>query len=393
MGIKIWRVAAILVLVPGSAVSQTIEAVGRQGAPRSGLERLSVPPSDAPNAISTGDHRLSCAASALPAFKRVDALRRRLASSDNSPPATGDGRSQSSAPKRDLSYLAYYAYAELPPDEKPADLVLASIKNVPLGTPVQEIKRAAEVFGIDFHFMQTVAKIESDFDPKQRTGSYIGLFQLSRHEFQKYGSGEITSPRDNAIAAAYKFATESVLFELEAHRNPTFSELYLIHQQGWEGASEHVGHPERIAWQSMCATDEGREKGQRWCKLAIWGNTPASVKRVWRSVDKLTSEGFVSYWRTRVDELYRRYSGADIDVATTATVEAAPNPRATHTIRRGGVNRGRRLTSSPSTRVVVQGPPPQQARGVVGSITDLAKTTPERHRTSKAASKARMVSR
>jgi len=29
---------------------------------------------------------------------------------------------------------------------------------------------------LDFVFMRTVAKIESDFDPKQRTGSYIGLF-------------------------------------------------------------------------------------------------------------------------------------------------------------------------------------------------------------------------
>ena len=61
--------------------------------------------------------------------------------------------------------------------------------------------------------MRTVAKIESDFNPKQRTGSYIGLFQLSKGEFTKYGSGEITSPRDNAIAAAYKFTTEAILLE------------------------------------------------------------------------------------------------------------------------------------------------------------------------------------
>jgi hypothetical protein len=57
--------------------------------------------------------------------------------------------------------------------------------------------------------MEAVAKIESDFDPKQRMGSYIGLFQLSRSEFTKYGSGDITSPRDNAVAAAYKLVTEA----------------------------------------------------------------------------------------------------------------------------------------------------------------------------------------
>jgi hypothetical protein len=85
---------------------------------------------------------------------------------------------------------------------KPADVILASLRDVPIGTPLEEIKRASEAFSMDFTFMKTVAKIESDFNPKQRTGSYIGLFQLSKAEFTKYGSGEITSPRNNAIAAA-----------------------------------------------------------------------------------------------------------------------------------------------------------------------------------------------
>src|SRR5215469_13879856 len=75
------------------------------------------------------------------------------------------------------SYLADYAYAEVPPGEKPADTVLDSLKDIPIGTPIEEIKRASDAFGLDFSFMKAVAKIESDFDPKQRTGSYIGLFQ------------------------------------------------------------------------------------------------------------------------------------------------------------------------------------------------------------------------
>lgn len=216
-------------------------------------------------------------------------------------------------PKRGSSYLAYYAYAELPPDKKPAEIVLESLKDTPMGTPVEEIKRAADAFGLDFNFMRTVAKIESDFDPKQRTGSYIGLFQLNNYEFNKYGSGEITNPRDNAIAAAYKFVNEGTLFELDTHRKPSFSDLYLIHQQGWQGAAEHVGHPDRIAWKSMCATDEGREKGERWCKRAIWGNTLPAIKRVWKSVDNLTSSAFVQMWRDRVDHLYARYSEAVVD--------------------------------------------------------------------------------
>jgi hypothetical protein len=86
----------------------------------------------------------------------------------------------------------------------------------------------------------------------------------------------------------------------------------LIHQQGWQGAAEHVAHPGRIAWKSMCVTDEGREKGEKWCKRAIWGNTLPTIKHIWKSVDNLTSDAFVTMWRQRIDLLYSRYSGTII---------------------------------------------------------------------------------
>jgi hypothetical protein len=208
------------------------------------------------------------------------------------------------------SYLADYALSEVPPDKKPADIVLDSLKDVPVGTPVEEIKRASAAFGVDFNFMKAIARIESGFDPKQRTGSYFGLFQLSKGEFAQYGSGDVLDARDNAVAAAYKFATEAMLFELNTHKKPTFSDLYLIHQQGAQGAEEHVNHPDRIAWKSMCATDEGKEKGEEWCKRAIWENTLPEVKRVWKSVDNLTSGAFVQMWQDRVDHFYTRYAEA-----------------------------------------------------------------------------------
>ncbi|GLR91975.1 hypothetical protein GCM10007857_86930 [Bradyrhizobium iriomotense] len=213
-------------------------------------------------------------------------------------PKPGDGK---------LSYLKYYVYSETPPPEKPAKIALAAFGDVPLGTPVQEIERAAEAFGVDVNFMKAVAKIESDFNPKERTGSYVGLFQLSKSEFSKYGSGDILNSRDNAMAAAYKFINEAALFEAMTHEELTFANLYLIHQQGWEGAAQHISHPQRIAWKSMCATREGIEKGERWCKRAIWGNTLPAVKREWKSVDLLTSGAFVAMWRDRVETLYARY--------------------------------------------------------------------------------------
>ena len=204
--------------------------------------------------------------------------------------------------------LTDYVYSDVPPDTKPADILRDALKDVPVGTPVEEIKRASDAFGLDFNFMKAVAKIESDFDPKQRTGSYVGLFQLSNNEFAKYGSGDILNARDNAIAAAYKFATAATLFELNTHKKATISDLYLIHQQGTQGAEEHVNHPDSIAWKAMCATDEGKQKGEKWCKRAIWGNTLPEIKHVWKTVDNLTSGAFVKMWQQQVDRYYARYS-------------------------------------------------------------------------------------
>jgi hypothetical protein len=223
------------------------------------------------------------------------------------PEPTTSNASNPAPVTQDFRYLIYYVWSELPPAEKPADIVLRSLKDTPVGTPVEEIKRASDAFGLDFNFMKAVAKVESGFDPKQRTGSYIGLFQLSKYEFNKFGSGQILDSRDNAIAAAYKFITEGILFEWVTKKKPTLSDLYLIHQQGWEGAAEHISQPDRIAWKSMCATGEGREKGEKWCKRAVWRNTLPVVKDAWKSVDKLTSGAFVGMWRERIAQFYSEY--------------------------------------------------------------------------------------
>jgi hypothetical protein len=60
----------------------------------------------------------------------------------------------------------------------------------------------------------------------------------------------------------------------------------------------------------MCATDEGKEKGEKWCKRAIWKNTLPEIKHVSKSVDNLTSGVFVRMWQQQVDRFYTRYSEA-----------------------------------------------------------------------------------
>ena len=267
--------------------------------------------SDKPESIVVAalpDASQTLSADLPPVQKSVDPGHRDAA--QLAPTTCGASGGSSNSGPQDFRYLICYVWSELPPAEKPAAIVLRSFRDIPVGTPVEEIKRASDAFGLDFTFMKAVAKVESGFDPKQRTGSYIGLFQLSKYEFGKFGFGEILSPRDNAVAAAYKVITEGILFEWITHRKPDMSDLYLIHQQGWEGAAEHISQPARLAWKSMCVTGEGKEKGERWCKRAIWGNTLPAVKGAWKSVEKLTSEAFVGMWRERVAQFQSRNTWA-----------------------------------------------------------------------------------
>jgi hypothetical protein len=227
--------------------------------------------------------------------------------------ATGAATIEHSEPsdtKRRLSYLHYYAYSDLPPEIKLADIVMDRLKDIPSGTPIEEIRRVADVLGLDFIFMKSIARIESGFDPKQRTGSYIGLFQMSRYEFKKYGSGEILVARDNAVSAALKMVTEAAMFELFTAKKASLFDQYLIHQQGLGGATQHISQPNRLAWRSMCRTGEGKQKGEKWCKRAIWGNTLPAFKRTWKSVNKVTSGAFIAMWQQRVAHFYGRYSQA-----------------------------------------------------------------------------------
>ena len=309
-------VVANAVVANAVAANAASAEVATAAEPAAGTATDTTAASDKPESIVVAalpDPSQTLSADLPPVQKSVDPGHRDAA--QLAPTTCGASGGASNSGPQDFRYLICYVWSELPPAEKPAAIVLRSFKDIPVGTPVEEIKRASDAFGLDFTFMKAVAKVESGFDPKQRTGSYIGLFQLSKYEFGKFGSGDILNPRDNAVAAAYKIITEGILFEWVTHRKPDLNDLYLIHQQGWEGAAEHLSQPNRIAWKSMCATSEGREKGEKWCRRAIWGNTLPAVKEAWKSVEKLTSEAFVGMWRERVAHFQSKYMG-------TATADA-----------------------------------------------------------------------
>jgi hypothetical protein len=93
----------------------------------------------------------------------------------------------------------------------------------------------------------------------------------------------------------------------------------MVHQQGIQGAIEHYTHPERIAWQSMCATDEGILKGEQWCKKCIWGNLLPEWKRAFGNVDNIQSGEFIALWTGRIDRFVDGYSAAPADTVISAT--------------------------------------------------------------------------
>ena len=211
--------------------------------------------------------------------------------------------------------------------------------------PREEIREAASLYGLDLAMMMSIAKVESDFNPRVRTGSYKGLFQLSDYEFKKYGDGGIWDARDNARAAAHMFLVQAEKFRWALGHYPDYAERYMVHQQGIQGAIEHYTHPERVAWQSMCATDEGVLKGEQWCRKCIWGNLLPQWKQTFGSVEKISSGDFVSLWTGRIDQLANRYSVVDGGVST------SPPPKS-QARRPGTVARAHLRASRPHARQV-----------------------------------------
>ena len=182
--------------------------------------------------------------------------------------------------------------------------------------PGDEIRQAASLYGVDLAMMMAIAKVESNFKPRARTGSYKGLFQLSDYEFEKFGEGSIWDARDNARAAAHMFLVQAERFKAALGHYPDYAERYMVHQQGIEGAIEHYTHPERVAWQSMCATPEGILKGEQWCRKCIWRNLFPEWKRTFGKVEKITSGDFVSLWTGRINHLANRFSAGQRGAAS-----------------------------------------------------------------------------
>lgn len=202
------------------------------------------------------------------------------------------------------------------------------------------LSRAAFAAGVSIDTLRVFAHIESSGNPTCQTGSYCGLLQLSQTEFQRYGGGNIFNPYDNAMAAARKLRAESEAFRAQYGHNPTTAELYMIHQQGPGGAAAHMRNPDGLAWQNMYSTAEGQRRGPDWARRAIWGNVPDNLKRLYGSVDNMTSRDFMNMWASRTGT-----APVLADEAPTPAVNTQP---------------GRTALRSLTTETPPPPPPPQQ---------------------------------
>jgi Transglycosylase SLT domain len=155
---------------------------------------------------------------------------------------------------------------------------------------------------VDPNLLRRIMHLESGGDPNINTGSYHGLFQLSRSEFKKYGgTGDIYDPEANTRAAVNKISAETAAFRQQYGREPTPTEIYLTHQQGQAGLAAHQANPDAPAWQNMYSTAEGRSRGQSWARQAIWGNIPSDMKSMFPAgVDSISSRQFMDLWQHKV---------------------------------------------------------------------------------------------
>lgn len=173
------------------------------------------------------------------------------------------------------------------------------------------IANAALRTGLDPGMIRAFVAIESGGRPNARTGSYRGALQLGADEWAKYGrqGGDIYNADDNILAGAAKLKDEMGAFKRQYGRDPSPTDLYMMHQQGQAGYGAHLSNPDAVAWQNVRPyyTDEaararGFKDGDAYARAAIWGNVPADVRAQYPGgVESLTSRQFVDLWNNKVN--------------------------------------------------------------------------------------------
>lgn len=188
------------------------------------------------------------------------------------------------------------------------------------------IDRVAREMGFDADKLKTIVSIESSGNPRAGEGrNYHGLTQLSRSEFAQYGDGgDVFNPETNLRAGIKSLRAKTQRFAQEFGREPSPTELYLMHQQGEAGARAHLRNLDQPAWKSMLSTGEGQSKGEGWARKAVWGNIPADMRGLFGSVDEVSSREFIAVWTSKVQGIPYRQALAQAGKGPTIASESPP---------------------------------------------------------------------
>jgi hypothetical protein len=177
------------------------------------------------------------------------------------------------------------------------------------------IAEAAKTAGIDPNVMRSYADIESTNNPnanRDKKSQYKGLFQIGRSEWNDFGKGDIYNPKDNAAAMGRMTAAHVKEFERKVGRKPTSGELYLVHNQGLQGA---------IAIAK--GSDEGlsaRDALVKYAKLSpqtaadhLSKNIPSDAKKAGYGADTMPASAMAQGWTNRVERGRQFYESQQLD--------------------------------------------------------------------------------
>jgi len=111
------------------------------------------------------------------------------------------------------------------------------------------ISEAARRHGVDPNAMLQIAGIESSFNPNAQNPKSTagGLFQFIDSTAASYGLKNKMDAAESADAAARLAKDNASYFRKKLGRDPNAAELYLLHQQGSDGATKLLMNPDRPA--------------------------------------------------------------------------------------------------------------------------------------------------
>ena len=156
------------------------------------------------------------------------------------------------------------------------------------------VHRAAVSGGVDPHLAQTIAQIESHFDPNARSSTgATGLFQFTQGTWDRMGGGDRNDPALNAQRGVALIRENQNALRQRLGREPTSAEIYLAHQQGAGGAGSLLtADPNASALDVLTAVYHDRDAARR--AIVVNGGRP-----------DMSAGEFVGLWSDR----YARAAG------------------------------------------------------------------------------------